>query len=86
MVANTQRVFFLKPGSKAIAYDEYYIIFGNSEVRLKSGEGVVFSNFGIANSYFENNHQTVDVLFGEGKEGKELPISGYEIYQLVFHP
>jgi hypothetical protein len=67
MVAGTEKVFYIRNGMKAIAYDDYYLIFGNSEIRLKSGEGIVFSNFGIANSHFENNHQTVDALFGEGK-------------------
>ncbi len=34
---------------KAITYDDYYLIFGNSEVRIKNQEDKVFSNFGIGN-------------------------------------
>jgi hypothetical protein len=39
---------------KATVYDEYYIIFGNSEIRLKSQEKKVFSNFGLNNSYYKH--------------------------------
>jgi hypothetical protein len=80
----TEQVFRLRAPNKAIFYDEYYIIFGNSELRVKSGENLVYSNFGISNSYFDCGQLTVDALFGEGKEGKELPFDAYEIYQLLF--
>lgn len=52
MVVGTESVFYLRRGAQAIAYDDYYLIFGNSEIRLKSGDNLVFSNFGIANSHF----------------------------------
>ena len=48
-----ERAWRCKPGCRAINYDEYYIIFGNSEMRLKCNEDRVFSNFGISNSYYE---------------------------------
>jgi hypothetical protein len=85
IVLNTEKVFQLRSGMRAISYDDYYILFGNSEMRLKSGEDIVFSNFGIANSFFDNKGQTVDALFGEGKDKRELPIEGYEIYQLMYN-
>jgi hypothetical protein len=35
-------------------YDDYYLMFGNSEIRLREGEFQVYTNFGISSSYFEN--------------------------------
>lgn len=31
-----QKVFYLQEYRKSITYDDYYLIFGNSEIRLKS--------------------------------------------------
>ena len=84
MALNTGNTYELKKGARAISYDEYYLLFGNSEIRLRSGESLIFSNFGIANSNFDNKNQSVDALFGEGKDKRELPIAGYEIYQIIF--
>jgi hypothetical protein len=52
----TNRKYFtlLEHNRRAITYDEYYIIFGNSEIRLKSLENRVFSNFGISNGYYNS--------------------------------
>jgi hypothetical protein len=36
-----------------MTYDPYYVIFGNAEMRIRTGEKKVFSNFGIQNSYFD---------------------------------
>ena len=40
--------------SKALTYDEYYIIYGNSEIRIKSLETKVFSNFGVKNGFYDS--------------------------------
>lgn len=49
-----QRYFSLKEtNKKAIQYDEFYIIFGNSELRIKSQDNKLFSNFGLASSYYD---------------------------------
>lgn len=42
------------PRLPATTYDIYYFILGNAEIRLKSQQKKVFSNFGIANSTFDN--------------------------------
>lgn len=39
---------------RGMVYDKYFIIFGNSEIRVKSGDRVLFSNFGVNNSYFNS--------------------------------
>jgi hypothetical protein len=51
---------------RAISYDDYYLIFGNSELRLRTQENKVFSNFGINTSYYANRGETVNTLLGEG--------------------
>lgn len=52
----TMRKFFeLKVrNKKAITYDEFYIIFGNSELRIKSQENKLFSNFGLTSSFYDS--------------------------------
>jgi hypothetical protein len=57
-----QNVFYLQEEKKSVAYDAYYIIFGNSEIRLKSLERSVFSNFGIANGFYNNKGLGVEAL------------------------
>lgn len=42
------------PRTPVLTYDDYFFIFGNSELRLKSQEKKFFSNFGVSNSTFEN--------------------------------
>lgn len=37
-----------------MTYDEFFFLFGNSELRLRSQEKKFFSNFGVANSTFDN--------------------------------
>jgi hypothetical protein len=49
-----EKVFKLKPNNKqATIYDEFFLIFGNSELRFKTGEGKLFSNLGVNNGYFD---------------------------------
>jgi len=52
-----------------MVYDKFFLIFGNSEIRVKPGDKdcKVFSNFGVSNSYFNNEGDTVDKLLCEGK-------------------
>lgn len=65
IISVTQRqVFFLKPETRAITYDDFYLIVGNSEFRLKTGESQIFSNFAIGNSFFDCRGLTVDSLLG----------------------
>jgi hypothetical protein len=61
-------VYEIKKGEKAITYDDYYLIFGNSELRLRSGDNKLFSNFGIGNSSFAHNGHTLNDLLGQGRE------------------
>jgi hypothetical protein len=64
---------------RGMVYDKFYYIIGNAEVRVKSGENTLFSNFGIAASYFDNRRDRVDALLGEGAVN-EVPFINYEIH------
>ena len=66
---------------RAITYDDYYLIFGNSELRVKTLEWRVFSNFGIMNSFYDCRGHRVDALLGEAKE-REVGIASLEVYAL----
>jgi hypothetical protein len=61
-----KKIYELKD-KKAITYDDYYLIFGNSELRLRSLEFKLFSNFGIANSFYNNRGDKIHDLLGEGQ-------------------
>lgn len=63
-----QMTFEVKQKQRAISYDDYYLIFGNSELRLKSLEQKLFSNFGIANSYYDPKGEKVISILGQGKD------------------
>ena len=48
-------------------YDKFFLIFGNSQIRIKTGEKEkkLFSNFGISASYFNSKGDKVNALFCE---------------------
>ena len=53
---SAREFFKLKNKNKrAITYDDFFVIFGNSELRVKTQEGKLFSNFGINAGYYEPN-------------------------------
>ena len=64
MMPTEQNLFHLKEGHKAFTYDDYYLIIGNSELRIKTNDKKIFSNFGILNSFFENQGKKADYFLG----------------------
>lgn len=50
------------PASRVVAYDQFYLIFGNSELRIKAWERCVFSNFNILNKHFDSKGYDVEIL------------------------
>ena len=68
-----------------VSYDDYFCLFGNAEIRLKSQEARVFSNFGIAASTFETGRDTrTKFLNIENPNDNELDLESYEYYQITF--
>lgn len=53
-----------------MVYDKFFLIFGNSEIRIRHNENKVYSNFGVNNSYFMCRDHKVDALLCEGKKNE----------------
>ena len=45
--------------NKGMVYDKLHATYGNAELRIKTGEKKVFSNFGIMNSYFDHRGKKI---------------------------
>lgn len=56
--------FQIEHNKKAIIYDDFYVIFGNSEIRIKALEKKMLSNFGISSSYYHSNGDSVALFTG----------------------
>ena len=67
---------------KGMVYDDYYINFGNAELRLKTGKQEVFSNLGIPNGYFNARGHTAETLISLGAK-REIEFEYCEYYQLI---
>lgn len=61
-----KRAFKAIPNKRSVTYDAFFLIFGNSELRLRQGELSLFSNFGINNGYYNSEGEKHMVLLGEG--------------------
>ena len=83
MSLTSKMVFPVVEGKRSVNYDKFFLIFGNSEIRLRQGEFKVFSNFGIGSGFYKSTGATVNDLIGAGKE-REVKIEGYEIYRVLF--
>ena len=70
-------------GKRSITHDNYFLIFGNSEIRIKQGENKVFSNFAIANGFFNPKGKTINDLLNHGKE-REIKFITYEVHKVIF--
>jgi hypothetical protein len=80
-----KRYFYLKnePKAKVLTYDQYYIIFGNSEIRMKNDKNECYTNFATGNAYFESENMKQDILLNEGA-ARETLFETYEIHQVFF--
>ena len=74
-----------QPRHPVVGYDNYFFLFGNAEIRLKSQEKKVFSNFGIATSTFNNGtEQRTSFLNVNEMSDNQLDIETYEFYRINF--
>jgi hypothetical protein len=65
----------------SISYDDYYLIFGNSEICIKVNDMHVLSNFAIQARHF--NSKSRDVAFFLGSSEREVEMKIFEIYQVL---
>ena len=68
-------------GYRVLTYDDYFFIFGNSEIRIKNQEKKCFSNYGISTSAFDATGFSRGDFFGTADS--ETSIEGYEFWQVV---
>ena len=81
----TNKTFFTlkknNPKAKVILYKEFFIEFGNSELKIKCEENKVSSNLGSANKYFNTGtNSNPKILFGNSEREAELKF--YEVHQV----
>jgi hypothetical protein len=51
---------------RGMIYDEFFMIWGNAEVRIRANDKILFSNFGISASFFNPRGLKVNDLICEG--------------------
>ncbi len=81
-----EKIYPLKNNAKfpVIVYDQYFLIFGNSEIRIKSHEKRLFSNFGFSSSSFDSLGDTAQNFLKTRVEGiRELEIINFEVYKVT---
>lgn len=71
------------PNSRATVYDDFYLIFGCAEIRIRLNELKIFSNFGMINVAYNTRGETVNTLLGAGGV-REVPMENYEIHKIIF--
>jgi hypothetical protein len=72
-----------KPRPKPIGWEEHYLIWGNSELRIRFGETLMYSNFATNNGFYDNKDENVGMLLGNGSN-RETEMYSYEIYQILW--
>ena len=71
---NSYKMFAKKPGDanktlfRGMIYDTFFAIFGNAEIRVKTGFKTVFSNFGVSNGYFNSQGDKINKFLNEGEK------------------
>ena len=77
-----KRAFRLSPGKRSVTYDPYFVIFGNSEFRLKSGELRFFTNLGVQAGFFMSEGCKHEILTGDAP--KDTEVTAFEFFRLIF--
>jgi hypothetical protein len=79
----TNRFNQTKP--RPITYDEFFLIWGNSDIRIKSGTNELYSSYGTANASYEevgNEEPIIDDLFQIAD--RETILADYELFAIEF--
>lgn len=67
-----------------LPFDDFYFIFGNSEMRIKPNEMKLFSNFGVNTSTFDNmGLPRKDFLGVEKATDNDIEALTFEFYQIT---
>ena len=49
-----------------MTYDQFYIIYGNAEIRIKTGQKTIFSNFAVNNGYYDAKGHKINDFLNDG--------------------
>lgn len=83
-----QKTFQIRKTTKSsvLPYDDFYFIFGNSEMRIKPTEMKLFSNFGVNNSTFDNAGMLRQDFLGVNKPtDNDIEAVSFEFYQVFLN-
>jgi hypothetical protein len=64
---------------RAITYDEFYLTFGNDQIRILTNDKYLYSNFGISNGFYENKGDSLQDFIGACNDNT-VEMAAYEIY------
>jgi len=82
-------LFENKPGMansaniQGMIYDNFSVIYGNAEMKIKTGSKKIISNFGTSNAFYNSRGHKVDVFLNEGDKN-EVKFEYMEFYQVIF--
>jgi len=77
-------VYRCQQGRRSMTYDDFFLIYGNSEMRIRMGDNKLFSNFGLNGGYFESRGDNVDIYIGSNTN-RETYFVTYEVYEIIFN-
>jgi len=67
-----------------MTYDDFFFIYGNSEMRIRMGDNKLFSNFGMNGGSFESRGDSVGSYIGSNTN-RETKFVTYEVYEIIFN-
>ena len=56
-----------------MTYDDFYLIFGNSEIRIKAAEDTLYSSFAINTAFFNHGSDRVSNFLYGYSSGFDIP-------------
>lgn len=76
-------VYRCQQGRRSLTYDDFFLIYGNSEMRIRMGESKLFSNFGMNGGSFESRGDSVSSYIGPNTN-RETGFETYEVFEVIF--
>jgi hypothetical protein len=80
---SNQKAFQLQKGKQALTFDESFLIFGNTDLRLDPKDMSVVSSLGSVRGYYSSPEGSYRELLGT-KEERKAKVAGLEVYEDQF--
>ena len=68
--------------SRPFMYDNFFLVVGNSEIRVEHNKRLLYSNFGARMSFFETGGDKIEDFLGQKKN--EIEFEVMEVHQIFF--